>query len=587
MSLLQNLREVGAIDALDLHFARCLGRRAQIDDEPLLAAAALANRAPTHGHVCVDLARVVEICQSVEGPPLPLPSLPQPEPWIAALRRCRRLVRTPDQSTATPLVLEGERLYLDRYWNYQQKLARALRTRLEGPQPRVDRQRLERDLERLFEDDTRQRAQREAVTRAVQSNLALITGGPGTGKTAAVVKLLALVHAQTDPGKPPRVALLAPSGKAAARLSESIRNTLHKWVPEDMHRGISEAASTIHRCLKMQGWGGEFRYHADNPLACDLVVVDEASMVDLPLMAKLVEAVPPSARLVLLGDPDQLVSVEMGSILGDICAACSDPSAKLLSGCRVHLSHTWRYDENADGIRLLAEAINAGRAEQALSVLTDPAHPEVELLTVEEGRQAFEQGICEMVVHAYTPLVRAAEPQAALQALAAFRVLCAHRRGRRGADFLNSQIEDWLQQRSLLEIDQPGYLGRPVMVTSNDERVRLYNGDVGVILAGEQGGRRLYFPSGEGVRSLLPALVPQHQTVFATTVHKSQGSEYDHVLVVLPESPSLVVTRQLLYTAVTRARLRVTLVGSPEMIRLGVERRVTRTSGLRHQLCAL
>lgn len=543
------------LNPLDQRFAQALARRSGLQSTAVELGAALANRAPTLGHVAVDLTRPVILFEEEEE----LPLFPEPGAWKSELLKARELVRTATEARRTPLVLDGELLYLERFWDYQDQLARAIRERLQGTPPTIDETLLQDGLEQLFRGDPRQQLQKKAADLAVRSRFMLLTGGPGTGKTATVVRLLALLNQQAQ--SPPRVALVAPSGKAAARLSESIRKTVDSWLPPQMREGIQREASTIHRCLGINPYRGKVKYHAGNPLPCEVVIVDEASMVDLPLMARLFQAVPPSARLILLGDPDQLVSVEMGAVLGDVA------SAPAVAGHRVHLSEVWRYGPGASGIRSLAEAINAGRSQEALAAFE--RYSELERLESEDWQ-------AQRVLPAYQAVVQADSPQLALEALGRFRVLCAHRRGYYGADRLNRQIEGWLVNAGSISVDQPWYHGRPIMVTKNDPRVKLYNGDVGVVFEG-----RAYFPGAAGeVREFNPAVLPEHQTVYATTVHKSQGSEYERVLVVLPEELSPVVTRQLLYTAVTRASSKVTVVGSEEVFSGGVARVVSRVSGL-------
>ena len=550
------------LSALDRYFSQALRRRSGVEDERVLLGAALASRAVSQGHVALDLERAGILFEEEEEEEAPV--LPGAEEWARALSAAPRLVRMPDEERRTPLVLEGHLLYLERYWDYQRSLVRSVFDRLQAQPPPIDEALLERNLNQVFNDDPRQSKQREAAALAVRERFMLLTGGPGTGKTATVVRLLALLNQQSSP--PPRVALVAPSGKAAARLSESIRRTVKSWLPAEFQEHIDEEASTIHRCLGINPYRGTIKYHRENPLPYDVVIVDEASMVDLPLMTKLFQATPSGARLILLGDPDQLVSVEMGAVLGDVAAA------KGLQAHRVHLTETWRYaNRDGGGIQALAEAINAGRVGEALAAFD--RYPELDRLESECWR-------AQLVLEPYRAVVEAASPEQALEALARFRVLCAHRRGYYGADRLNRQIEGWLLQAGVISLDQPWYHGRPIMVVKNDSRVKLYNGDVGVVFEG-----RVVFPGAGGrVREFNPAVLPEHQTVYATTVHKSQGSEYERVLVVLPDELSPVVTRQLLYTAVTRASQAVTVVGPKEVFGGGVERVVSRVSGLRAAL---
>jgi len=616
-SLLDTLAELGVVRPLDRRFARMLGRRAGIDDDPVLAAAALAGSLPMSGHVCLDLDGIDDLLDAEvrrvrneaeeDGDAGPL-GLPSPPEWDRALKRAAEVVRTPGEDRPTPLVLSDRRLYLDRYWAWQRRLASAGRARVAPPLD-VDPSRLEAALGRVFADDPRVERQRRAVATSVLGSLSVIAGGPGTGKTAVVVRLLAVLNelARQAGRALPRVALVAPTGKAAARLTESIRSTRDAWLPEDLRVGVVDDASTIHRCLGINPRTGHPRHHADNPLPIDVLVVDEASMVDLPLMARLLAALPPQARLVLLGDPDQLVSVEMGSVLGDIRAAAagpvSRPAAQALAsvGIRVPpeeigagdeplladrltvLDFTWRF---SGAIGELASAINGGDAAGAVSVLREGR--EAIHLEQEEGsgRRGLHALLRDRVVAGYTQLVQAREPRGALDALKAFRVLCAHRRGVWGVESVNTAIEGWLADVGLLRRDGAWYVGRPVMVLRNDPRRGLYNGDVGVVLEdAATGERRAWFDGSDGApRSFTLGALPDHETVFATTVHKSQGSEYDEVMVVLPDRDSPLLTRELLYTAVTRASRRVTVVGREDLVVDAVGRPTRRMSGLRAEL---
>lgn len=570
MSALHELRSAGVLDALDLRFAETLGRLTKAP-EPVLLAAALANRAPRVGDVGVDLERVAEVLGESIDTEL---SLPEPKGWLASLGAHDSLFRSPTSETPAPLVRDGSMVYLDRYYRYQAQLARAVRTRATVLREDVDQAALDVGLAALFDDDPRTELQRAAAESAVRRSLTVVAGGPGTGKTAVVVKVLALLNQQATAlgASVPRVVMVAPTGKAAARLSESIRRTKDQWIPEALRADIPEDASTIHRRLGVQASTPHFRRNASSPLPADVVVVDEASMVDLPLMAKLFDAVPESARLILLGDPDQLVSVELGAVLADLCGS------ETLEPARVRLEHTWRYPEDS-GIAALAEAVNAGDADAALATLADPEKPDVERVDVTRHDE-LEAYLRPLVIERYRAVAEAKEPAAALEALDAFRLLCAHRRGLRGVERLNRSIERWLAEEGLIALDRDWYAGRPIMVVRNDAELKLFNGDVGVVLA-DGGQHRAWFPAlGGGVRSFSPSLIPDHVTVFATTVHKAQGSEYEEVLVVLPEDASRILTRELLYTAVTRATRRVVVVGADDVVMAGVSKRVVRMSGL-------
>jgi exodeoxyribonuclease V alpha subunit len=526
---LAELRLDGRIDALDQRFAEMLVRVAGANERAAIAAA-LACQAPTRGDVGFDLGTLVDA-----------------EETRAALLAVPSIVRTPDEPRTTPLVLDGFDLYLERTWSYQDRVIAQVRARLSAVGSGGER--LE-GIDRLFGGDPREEGQRAAVVAAATERLALIAGGPGTGKTAVVVKLLALTRGA-------RVLLAAPTGKAAARMSESIRDGASE-LPADLRPSAPEA-TTLHRMLGTQWGRTDLRHDGDDPLPADLVVVDEASMIDLPMMCKLLDAVPPAARLVLLGDPNQLGSVELGCVFSDLVRSLG-PKVR-------RLTHTWRYA--ADGrIEALADAILAGDADRSLEVLSRGG--DVGFGTLETAG----------AVDAFVAVARADAPAEALRRLRALRVLCAHHRGREGVESINAHLESAVRTRLGIRADLAWYPGRPVMITANDHEGRLHNGDLGVAFEGPDGLRVWFETADGGVRAVPPAMLPPNETAYASTVHKSQGSEFGHVVVVLPREPSAIVTRELLYTAVTRCRHRVTVVGPSDTLRHGVRHRTVRMSRL-------
>lgn len=642
--LLERFRSAGVLDALDVHLARVLGRLGGCREPEVLLAAALASRAPRFGHICVEISMIRGSIR-LEGLVDEAARLdwPAPDAWLAALQRSP-LVRIPDPDRRasspaaadelaaaadppTPLVLERDRLYLDRYWRYEERLARELTARLALSPPELDEALLQDGLDRLFPRHGSSAAggpdegQRLAAERALQGCFTVISGGPGTGKTTTVKKILLLLLEQawlrherervrgqgrgqgTGPFQP-RLMLLAPTGKAAARLNEAIHEGLAGLParPAELLAHLPGEAFTVHRALGVRpDRPTRFRHGPEEPLAADVVVVDEASMVDFALMTKLVEAVPRTARLILLGDRDQLASVEAGAVLGDLCPAGAAPGQGPLGARAVQLVHAWRFGADS-GIGALARAVNAGRSDDVLAFLRQertepgfgqPCYPELELVDEAPG-EGLEGRLRELVLAGYAPClaaaVQAGDAAAALAALGRFRVLCAHRRGRLGVEGLNRRIESWLAEAGLISPAAAGgaYPGRPVMITENDYTLRLFNGDTGIVLAdpAEPDARRACFSGalpGE-VRRLAPARLPPHETVFAMTVHKSQGSQFEQVVVVLPERPSPVLTRELLYTAATRAREKVIIVGQEPVIRQAIGERVQRFSGLRDKL---
>ncbi|MDH4321878.1 MAG: exodeoxyribonuclease V subunit alpha, partial [Desulfobulbaceae bacterium] len=503
-----------------------------------------------------------------------------------------------------PLVLDGPRLYLHRYWQYEQDLAHGLLGLGRGLTA-VDDERLRQLLAQLFPDEEEDvlDCQRLAATVAAMRQLCIISGGPGTGKTFTVVKLLALLQELAAPDTL-RIGLVAPTGKAAGRLQESIRAAKGKLAlaPELLAR-IPENSATIHRLLGARMGSPSFRHNRQNPLPLDLLVVDEASMVDLALMAKLVDALPGSARLVLLGDKDQLASVEAGSVLGDICSGkerngfSSDFAAQLgkagfaglsegpggpLADAIVLLEKSYRFAE-AGSIGTLAQAVNAGDSEAAAAILRDPAHTGLSLYPWQEPESLAQ--LRNTVRAGFAAYLSAATPQDALVAFNSFRILCAHRRGRFGVAGMNDWVEGVLAEAGLISRDAYWYRGRPVMITRNHPVLHLYNGDIGITMADETGRLRVFFAGADGsLRSFAPARIPEHETAFAVTVHKSQGSEFASVALLLPENPSPVLSRELIYTAITRAKGRFSLWGDEPILRAAIVQRVSRASGLKELL---
>jgi exodeoxyribonuclease V alpha subunit len=620
----------GVLHPADVHTAVALCRMTGADADPtVLLATALAVRGPRVGHVCVDLATVHETVSDVEDDAASLRALPWPDDvdtWVTAVRDAQDLVWTADGQPGDcgdvpcPLTLHGTRLYLDRYWRYEGRTAAQLTARARVGVPGVDLAELRRGLDELFGEPSAAGPdlQRLAAATAVTRQLAVIAGGPGTGKTTTVARVLALLDAQaTATGRPqPRVALVAPTGKAAARLEESLREALDRDpIGDDVRERLSTTeASTIHRLLRRRPDNeSRFRHDARDPLPHDVVIVDEASMVSLSLVAKLLDALSEHTRLVLVGDPQQLRSVEAGAVLGDIVGpallgprmspdvrrsltavtgeevaglsdATTDPG---IGDGIVVLQRVHRFDETS-GIADLATAIQAGDVDRVLEVLrsgrTDVTFVERADDADDDGTTPLD-GVREAVVATGHEVARAAaagDASAALAAIEQVRVLCAHRRGPFGVATWIPRIEDWLGTRPTRAGD--GWeVGRPVLVTRNDHQLRIYNGDVGVVVATGD-GPRVAFPTASGPRLLPPSRLTDTETVHAMTIHKSQGSQFRHAVVVLPAPDSRILSRELFYTGVTRAQRQVTVVGSPAAVRTAVERVVRRASGLRDRL---
>jgi exodeoxyribonuclease V alpha subunit len=581
MSLLRELADRSVLAPLDLELAHCLARLGGERDERVLVAAALASRAVGLGHLCADLPRVTTtaLCNCDEE--LVVVRWPELDPWLTALRNSRLVARMqlgPTLEAERPLVLDDSgRIYLRRYADYQLRLAREI---AELSSRRDSGDSWDALLSRFFGDDD-SNTQKLAARAAVTCGFCIVSGGPGTGKTTTVVRILALMQerALMMGTAPLRIKLLAPTGKAAQRLRESIRAELDALPCQPSVRLAlarhADEASTIHRALGYRPHTPtRFRYGRERRLAHDAVFVDEASMVDAALMCKLVEAVPRKSSLVLLGDKDQLASVEAGAILGDIYQAG-------LAGAAVHLDKSFRYREGS-GIGRCTRAVNRGDADAAVAALGDDVTLEP-FCELEPLTRAFGALVSERLRAFFS----ASGPEERLALLSRFRVLCAHRHGPCGVVAINAAIERHIMSLFGIRTDQAMYDGRPIIILRNDYQLGLYNGDIGVI-AVVDGIRRAYFPGdGSGVpRVLSAARLPLHETVFAMTVHKSQGSEVDTVALVLPGRASPIVTRELIYTAISRARRQARLFGSEAILRQAIARRVERASGLTQLLAS-
>jgi exodeoxyribonuclease V alpha subunit len=617
------LAEAEAISSIDRHLAHAVFALEGADEHVALGAA-LASRAVQLGHVCVDLSRL-------DFAELAPPGMLDPRAFPKIGELLEALARSPlvselgegvaSANVPTPLVLDRSgRLYLQRYARYERTLAAALLERARRASD-VDLPRLRDGIGRLFGGEppelalgsarpSGRGAHALAACVATLHTLAVICGGPGTGKTTTVVKILALLEEQAlaRGERALSVLLLAPTGKAARRLASSMQAGLAALPVSDAVRAaLPTEALTIHRALG-GGTSGRFRYDADNPLPADVVLVDEVSMVDLALLYRLTVAIRPQARLILQGDKDQLASVEAGAILGDIyepgaAAAWSRPFAaevgeligqtlpvareeRGLADCLVSLDESFRYRADS-GIGRLARAINSGDGSAALAVLRGQVSPDAERdaeLFDAVGPAAALRDLERRAMLGYTPFIQARDPKEKLTRLGNYRVLCAHRQGARGVEQQNRNVEQWLRQAGLIDTLGTFYENRPVIITQNDYTLGLFNGDVGVVVRDEHGRLRVCFEGADGLRFLAPGRLPPHETVFATSVHKSQGSEFDAVSVVLPDTGSALVGRELLYTAVTRARRRVDLFAPADVIRSAIARTVQRPSGLREAL---
>jgi exodeoxyribonuclease V alpha subunit len=557
----------------------------------VLASAALLSSALEKGDVCLPLA------YWAEQRPWPEHSfaLPSQSEWQQQLQASSLVGAA---GAFTPLILDQGRLYLARYHNYEQQLAEQLLQR-SADLPEVDEAILSASLERLFAFNKQQPDwQRLAAAQAVRRNLAVISGGPGTGKTTTVVRLLAALQEQPG-GERLAIGLAAPTGKAAARMAEAIRNAKASLpVTDAIKAALPDEAKTLHRLLGSRGDSPAVRHDQHNPLALDVLVVDEASMVDLALMAKLLLALPPKARLILLGDKDQLCAVEAGAVFAELCEGrgfdqqaaddlqritgqqvpVSQPQSKL-GDAVVLLTHSHRFAGDS-GIGELARRINGGDVRGTLSLLKEN-RPDLHWNAEPSSSELLER--LDQGYGPYLAAARSGDPAAAFEAFNSFRVLTAQREGAWGVAGINEALEARIKRRSSIASRERWYVGRAVMVRQNDYALGLFNGDIGICLNTEY-GLRVFFEGEEGFRPFAPARLPSHDSAFAMTVHKSQGSEFREVLLVLPELPSPLLSRSLFYTGITRAKQRVEIWGLPVRLSEAVATRAERAAGLAKRL---
>jgi len=597
--LLRVFNDAGVLSAADVHVALRLGHLGAEDDESMLLAAAFAVRGPRLGHVCTDLAGIGDTVVVEGDVTVDLAALPWPatDDWMRSLMASTLVAQGDDDPETRPLRLVETRLYLDRYWREERQVATDLLARASKVVDGIDEEALAAGLSRLFPDPGDD-LQRRAAETAVLRHLTVVAGGPGTGKTTTIARILALLHEQAAAQgmPPPLVALAAPTGKAAARLEEAVHlEAAALDVDEEVRRRLLAAsASTLHRLL---GWkpGNRLRFRHDrsNRLPHEVVIVDETSMVSLSLMARLLESVRPSARLVLVGDPEQLVSVEAGAVLGDIVhpdAGITPGSSGPTTAIAESIVVLRRIHRFGGPIAELAAAVQQGDADAVVEVLRSH-HDDVIWLPVDVADTAPGdlESLQAAVVAAgstLTAATRAGDGRAALHALGAFRLLCAHRRGPYGVATWTAHVESWLG--AAIEGFAAGgvwYVGRPLLFTENDYGLRLYNGDTGVVVANGNGaGVRAIFERRGELLELSPHRLTAVDTVHAMTVHKAQGSQFDEVALVLPDPSSSILTRELLYTAVTRARRRLIVAGTEESVREAIGRPIARASGLRQLL---
>jgi exodeoxyribonuclease V alpha subunit len=582
--VLAEFNRAGALDSADVQVAARLAGLVNESDESVRLAVALAVRAARAGSVCVDLATVAQQPMELEGEVTWPDAAQWPQRVAASAVAEAGLVR-----------LAGSLLYLDRHWREEEQVHADVMARLALTAPKVDELMLEAGALRLFAEGWEE--QRHACLAAARQWTTVLTGGPGTGKTASVARMLLLMGEQFEheAGRAPRIGLAAPTGKAATRLQESVAR--ERATLTDPSAGYLDAlgATTMQRLLgtRFPDSSTRFRHHRENRLPFDIIVIDEVSMLPLSMMARLLEAVRPDTRLILVGDPDQLASVEAGNVLADLVqglallgqAQPEGPAATVVQ----RLVRTHRFEAGA-ALDQLAAAVRADDADRVVALLTagdgalslvDPEDDEAlkaaELRVVDA---AFAVTLAaDRVTRAEGPLAED-DGRAVTDLLDAHRLLCAHRTGPYGVSSWNRQIQRLLAERTGVTHYTEWFPGRPVLITANDRGLGLSNGDLGVTVSLPDGRLRVLVRLGEKAVAFATTRLASAETVYAMTVHKSQGSEARAVTVVLPAEDSPLLTRELFYTAVTRAQEQVTVIGTEASLRAALARRVVRASGL-------
>jgi len=598
--LLTTLARQGVISPLSLHFAEFIADKCNISHDSLLAlSAALLSENNQQGDVCLQMDRYLDEalfhCESIPDQAFRVDKTLAE--WRDYLLQSGCVA---EAGQVAPLILDNNRLYLHRYWLYETEVAQAILRRLQNADTDLDIEALKRQLGRLYGDALDD--QKLAVALCVSRRFAVISGGPGTGKTTTLINILSVLLAQQADM---RIALAAPTGKAAARMMESIQNGLdNNKIDDNIRTLLPTRASTIHRLLGLSTRNRSYRQKQLLPLDC--VVIDEASMIDLTLMYRLVNALPTDARIILLGDRDQLASVAAGNVLGDITgqgqaivysaalkkqlqavvelpAARQGPqsSTSPVADSIALLTQSFRFDNNT-GIGRLAGLVNAGDSAAVIDLLQTP---DDQIQWFARSQDQLDKDMLEQTLSNYEAVVKSQNIDQAFAAFERSRVLCAVHSGPFGEVAINLHVDKTMRQRQWIEADA-NYHGKPILITSNDYELDLFNGDIGILWRDSNQQLRAYFNDGnQGLRSLPTTSLPEYVSAWAMTVHKSQGSEFDTVILMLPpEGQQKAVSRALLYTGITRARQQLLLHADADTIGRACATTSQRHSGLAGRL---
>ncbi len=589
----------------DFHFARFICKLCNTENPNLFLSAALTTQALRDGHVCCNLEEHAgRQFQTLVGPI----TLPDSSKLTEEISRFP-VIGTPGQYC--PLILENTRLYLYRYWNYEQYLAQSILSRA-GQKNVIVNSESTAFIQSLSQPTANNETNWQVASAIVSllNSFTVICGGPGTGKTTTAAKVLLLLKMCSK--KNLRIALAAPTGKAAARLSDSIQKVLSSLnVSDELKKAIPCQTHTIHRLLGAIPLSPVFRHNSSSPLPYDIILVDEASMIDLALMVKLIDAVPQKSRLIMLGDRDQLSSVEAGSVIGDICDTgnthqftveqseilkqllpgfneSGNPHEPPLADCIVSLRKSYRFDESS-GIGTLSRAVNQGNLNEVSEILDSCKYDDC-IRKPLPSQHNLKNSLKSSVMEFFRPLCTEKDPAAALNQLERFKILCAARQGPYGVNSINSMVISILRSSGLISRETDLFNGLPILINVNDYALDLYNGDSGVIIPEQKSSciyRAVFKGQQSTVRSFQVTQLRSWEIAYALTVHKSQGSEYDHIILILPPVPIPVLSRELVYTALTRARKSVEIWCTESILEKAVLSRTVRRSGLRDKLWGL
>lgn len=583
MSILNELREDKHLRDIDVYFAKNIAESFNVPDAELLFA--LIFKATEGGNTCLNLSepQVFDFYDKYSAEI----NLAFSESTITSLINRKIISEAPD--TNAPFIKVNGSIYMKSFYHDEKSVSDFI-SRVASIQPQIDQKKLMELIGKYFAEDSMQKA---AALNAALNGLTVISGGPGTGKTSTVFALTALLCEMSDTKL--KIAVCAPTGKAASRLTETINEKRKDFTDLDILAQIPEKAFTIHRLLGMTGDSKQPVYNRDNLMPYDLLIVDEASMVDVRLMAKITDALKPDSRLILMGDKDQLASVQPGAVLGDICSHApvdmfSDERAKMLTNVAgktvaggsdkyaditVMLDKSWRYKSD-EGIGLLAQASGRGDYKTALEVMKNDPTGVVDFIPMDDS---FENIISKFIADHFRSYKDTESPYEAIELFNKFRILTPHWKMTGGTDHINAIARRTLFKEGFADNTKSFYHGMPLMITENDYSQNLFNGETGLIL-GHGENCKAHFAEDNKTRQITPARLPEHVTAYSMTVHKSQGSEFERVLFILPESDSKIVTRELFYTAVTRSKSRLTIISTENAITECLHRKTVRASGL-------